>query len=51
MLNVPVMAPDATVTDAGAANPGDALLVSVTTVPAVEPGSDTVTVHNVLWFE
>jgi len=51
MLNVPVAAPDTTVTDGGAANRGDALLVNVTTVPPAEPGSDNVTVQNVLWFE
>ena len=51
MLNVPVVTPDATVTDAGAAKAGDALLVNVTAVPPAGAATEIVTVHNVLWFE
>ena len=51
MLNVPVVAPAFTVTDAGAANTGDAVFVNATTVPPGNPGCERVRVHIVLWFE
>ncbi|HUB82472.1 MAG TPA: hypothetical protein VMB03_26930 [Bryobacteraceae bacterium] len=51
MLNAPVEAPDAMVSEAGEAKPGDALLVKVTSVPPEAAACETVTVHKVLWFE
>jgi len=51
MLNVPVVAPAATVTDDGTVNTGDALFVNVTTAPPVSAAVDKVTVHVVLPFD
>jgi hypothetical protein len=51
MLKVPVAAPAATVSDAGAVNIGDPLFVSVTTAPPVSTALDNVAVHVVLAFE
>jgi len=51
MLNVPVVAPAITVTDAGAASTGDPLFVNATTVPPGNPGCERRTVHIVLWFD
>ena len=51
ILKVPVTEPAAIVTDDGAVNVGDALLVNVTTAPPVNAAFDSVTVHVVLPFE
>jgi len=48
MLNVAVVAPALTVTDPGAANTGEALLVRVTTVPPGRPGWERLTEQVVL---
>jgi len=48
---VPVVAPAATVTDAGTVNAPDALLVRPTSVPPVGADWEIVAVHCVLPFE
>ena len=51
MLNVPLTTPAAIVTDAGADNTGDALLVNATTSPPPDAARDSVTVHVVLLLD
>ena len=51
ILNVPVVAPAATVTEAGTVKADDALLVNVTAAPPVNAASESVTVHVVPPFE
>lgn len=51
MLNVPPAAPATIVTDAGAARPGAALLVNVTTAPPARAGTERLMVQIVLWLD
>ena len=50
-MKVPVVAPAATVTEAGTVKADDALLVNVTAAPPVNAAAESVTVHVVLPFE